>query len=80
MAVMRRGTATAFCLMVAVGVLAQSVRADATLGVNLETFIEHVVPILQTRGLFRREYESSTLRGHYGLDRPWTRNFGAAIR
>jgi hypothetical protein len=29
-----------------------------------------VVPHLQRRGLFRTEYESSTLRGHLGLDRP----------
>ncbi|HST86645.1 MAG TPA: LLM class flavin-dependent oxidoreductase [Kineosporiaceae bacterium] len=36
----------------------------------LETFVDQVVPILQDRGLFRREYEGSTLREHYGLDRP----------
>ncbi|SMG11601.1 hypothetical protein [Paraburkholderia susongensis] len=33
-------------------------------------FVDHVVPILQKRGLFRREYEADTLRGHYGLARP----------
>ncbi|MBG0808272.1 LLM class flavin-dependent oxidoreductase [Methylosinus sp. H3A] len=37
---------------------------------GLETFVDHVVPVLQKRGLFRREYESTTLRGHYGLSRP----------
>jgi FMN-dependent oxidoreductase (nitrilotriacetate monooxygenase family) len=37
---------------------------------GLETFVEEVVPILQTRGLFRREYAGSTLRSHYGLDEP----------
>ncbi|SAK81827.1 nitrilotriacetate monooxygenase component A [Caballeronia temeraria] len=37
---------------------------------QLELFTEHVVPILQRRGLFRREYEAATLRGHYGLARP----------
>jgi alkanesulfonate monooxygenase SsuD/methylene tetrahydromethanopterin reductase-like flavin-dependent oxidoreductase (luciferase family) len=36
----------------------------------LETFVDQVVPILQDRGLFRREYEGSTLREHYGLPRP----------
>jgi N-acetyl-S-(2-succino)cysteine monooxygenase len=36
----------------------------------LETFVDQVVPILQARGLFRREYEGTTLREHYGLDRP----------
>ncbi|MDE1996560.1 MAG: LLM class flavin-dependent oxidoreductase [Rhizobiaceae bacterium] len=34
---------------------------------GLERFVDTVVPILQSRGLFRREYESATLRGHYGL-------------
>jgi hypothetical protein len=33
-------------------------------------FIEEVVPILQKRGLFRREYSGKTLRSHYGLDEP----------
>ncbi|MFI7171418.1 LLM class flavin-dependent oxidoreductase [Rhodococcoides fascians] len=31
---------------------------------SLEDFVDHVVPILQQRGLFRSEYTSSTLRGH----------------
>ena len=33
-------------------------------------FVDQVVPILQARGLFRRDYEGTTLRGHLGLDRP----------
>jgi FMN-dependent oxidoreductase (nitrilotriacetate monooxygenase family) len=37
---------------------------------GLEAFVEHVVPILQKRGLFRTEYEGRTLREHYGLARP----------
>ena len=37
---------------------------------GLEDFVEQVVPVLQRRGLFRTEYESDTLRGHLGLDRP----------
>ena len=36
----------------------------------LETFVDQVVPILQERGLFRRDYEGATLRDHYGLPRP----------
>jgi hypothetical protein len=36
----------------------------------LVDFIEQVIPILQKRGLFRHEYTTSTLRGHYGLTRP----------
>jgi FMN-dependent oxidoreductase (nitrilotriacetate monooxygenase family) len=37
---------------------------------DLETFTTQVVPILQRRGLFRTEYDGSTLREHYGLERP----------
>lgn len=44
---------------------------------GLEDFTEQVVPILQARGLFRTEYDSTTLRGHYGLERPRSR-FAAA--
>lgn len=36
---------------------------------GLELFVDHVVPILRDRGLFRREYSTSTLRGHLGLAR-----------
>nr|WP_279087491.1 LLM class flavin-dependent oxidoreductase [Comamonas thiooxydans] len=34
---------------------------------QLELFASEVVPILRKRGLFRSDYESSTLRGHFGL-------------
>ena len=37
---------------------------------GLTDFVEQVVPILQARGLFRREYTGRTLRDHYGLARP----------
>ena len=37
---------------------------------GLEAFVDHVVPILRARGLFRREYTGRTLREHYGLARP----------
>ncbi|WP_315973711.1 LLM class flavin-dependent oxidoreductase [Glutamicibacter sp. M10] len=37
---------------------------------GLETFAEHVVPLLQQRKLFRTDYDQSTLRGHYGLEVP----------
>ena len=36
----------------------------------LADFTRGVVPELQRRGLFRTEYEASTLRGHLGLERP----------
>lgn len=34
---------------------------------GLELFVDHVVPELQRRGLFRTEYAGSTLREHYGV-------------
>ena len=37
---------------------------------GFEAFADEVVPILQSRGLFRTEYSARTLRGHFGLDRP----------
>jgi N-acetyl-S-(2-succino)cysteine monooxygenase len=40
---------------------------------GLTDFVEHVVPLLQRRGVFRREYEGSMLRDHYGLPRPASR-------
>jgi FMN-dependent oxidoreductase (nitrilotriacetate monooxygenase family) len=42
----------------------------AVLPSGLERFVDHVVPLLQKRGLFRTEYEGTTLREHYGLARP----------
>ena len=35
-----------------------------------EEFVRMVVPILQDRGLFRRDYEGPTLRGHLGIGAP----------
>jgi FMN-dependent oxidoreductase (nitrilotriacetate monooxygenase family) len=35
----------------------------------LADFVDLVVPELQARGLFRREYEGTTLRDHFGLPR-----------
>ncbi|MFS2126616.1 LLM class flavin-dependent oxidoreductase [Pseudomonas sp. Pseusp97] len=40
---------------------------------GLEDVANHVVPELQRRGLFRREYNGSTLREHLGLKRPANR-------
>jgi FMN-dependent oxidoreductase (nitrilotriacetate monooxygenase family) len=37
---------------------------------GLQDFVDHVVPELQRRGLFRTEYTERTLRGHYGLAEP----------
>jgi FMN-dependent oxidoreductase (nitrilotriacetate monooxygenase family) len=37
---------------------------------GLEAFVDHVVPILQRRGIYRNEYAATTLRGNLGIDRP----------
>jgi len=42
---------------------------------GLEDFTGKVVPELQRRGLFRTEYEGTTLREHLGLPRPKNRFF-----
>ncbi|MFF2483216.1 LLM class flavin-dependent oxidoreductase [Paenibacillus sp. NPDC058071] len=44
---------------------------------DLTEFVDHVIPILQQRGLFRKEYEGSTLREHLGLERPGLGHFQA---
>jgi FMN-dependent oxidoreductase (nitrilotriacetate monooxygenase family) len=40
---------------------------------GLDDFVDRVVPELQRRGLFRREYEGPTLRENLGLKRPTRR-------
>jgi FMN-dependent oxidoreductase (nitrilotriacetate monooxygenase family) len=47
---------------------------------GLELFVDHVVPILRDRGLFRREYTTTTLRGHLGLERVLDRREQVASR
>jgi hypothetical protein len=42
---------------------------------GLDDFVDRVVPELQRRGLFRREYEGKTLRESLGLPRPENRFF-----
>jgi alkanesulfonate monooxygenase len=39
---------------------------------GLDDFVDHVIPELQRRGLFRTEYEGATLRENLGL--PWPTN------
>jgi FMN-dependent oxidoreductase (nitrilotriacetate monooxygenase family) len=41
-----------------------------TVPAGLDDFVELVIPELQRRGIFRREYEGTTLREHLGLPRP----------
>jgi FMN-dependent oxidoreductase (nitrilotriacetate monooxygenase family) len=45
---------------------------------GLEAFTETVVPILRERGLFREDYEGTTLRDHLGLARP-ARRYARAV-
>ena len=42
---------------------------------GLDDFVDKVVPELQRRGIFRREYEGATLRENLGLPRPENRFF-----
>jgi alkanesulfonate monooxygenase len=44
---------------------------------GLDDFVDRVVPELQNRGIFRREYEGRTLRENLGLPRPKNRFFEA---
>jgi len=46
-----------------------------TVPAGLDEFVDLVVPELQRRGIFRREYEGVTLRDHLGLKRPANRFF-----
>ncbi|MGU3500543.1 NtaA/DmoA family FMN-dependent monooxygenase [Mycobacterium sp. C31M] len=45
---------------------------------GLEQIADHLVPELQHRGIFRTEYDTTTLRGHYGLPRIPTGTAAAA--
>jgi alkanesulfonate monooxygenase SsuD/methylene tetrahydromethanopterin reductase-like flavin-dependent oxidoreductase (luciferase family) len=40
---------------------------------DLDAITDRLVPALQERGVFRRSYDSTTLRGHLGLSRPANR-------
>lgn len=50
-----------------------------SLPTSIEDFSNLVVPILQERGLFRKEYEHDTLRGHFGLKKPQNRYVKARV-
>ncbi len=45
---------------------------------GLDDFVDKVVPELQRRGIFRTEYEGTTLREHLGLPRPANQFFPEA--
>ncbi|OYU61928.1 MAG: LLM class flavin-dependent oxidoreductase [Bradyrhizobium sp. PARBB1] len=80
-ALARRGNLTVRQLLRALGG-GVGLKAGAADGFNLmpdvlptglEVFVDTVVPILQQRGLFRRDYAGTTLRDHLGLPRPVSR-------
>lgn len=41
-----------------------------SLPAGIEDFVNHVIPVLQKRGVFRKDYQEATFRGHLGLSRP----------
>jgi len=45
---------------------------------SLNEFVDHVIPELQSRGLFRTAYEGTTLRENLGLARPVSRYASAS--
>lgn len=45
------------------------------LPMGLDDFVDQVIPELQRRNLFRKDYEGTTLRDHLGLERPPNRFF-----
>ena len=47
---------------------------------GLDDFVDTVVPELQRRELFRREYQGATLREKFGLPRPENRFFAPAAK
>ncbi|MFD8395933.1 LLM class flavin-dependent oxidoreductase [Streptomyces sp. NPDC059680] len=52
----------------------------AVLPSGLDAFVEHVVPLLRARGLFRHEYgPRHTLRERYGLPRPANQHTAALV-
>jgi alkanesulfonate monooxygenase len=51
-----------------------------TVPAGLDEFVDLVVPELQRRGIFRREYEGTTLREHLGLARPENRFFATSAK
>lgn len=44
---------------------------------QLEVFVDHVVPILQQRGIYKQDYAGTTLRENLGLDVPPNRHTAA---
>ena len=60
--------------------------SGAVLPEGFTDFVDHVLPILKERGVFRTEYEADTLRGNLGLPKPENRytaaqrNQAAALR
>ena len=50
-----------------------------TVPAGIDDFVQLVIPELQRRGIFRREYTGTTLREHLGLPRPENQFFPAGL-
>jgi alkanesulfonate monooxygenase SsuD/methylene tetrahydromethanopterin reductase-like flavin-dependent oxidoreductase (luciferase family) len=46
---------------------------------DLDLFVDHVVPLLRKRGIFRHEYGGTTLRDNLGLEVPENRHSVRAV-
>ena len=57
----------------------ENVALESTRTIEIDEFVDRVVPLLQERGVLRTEYEHPTLRGNLGLGDPDERT-GAAPR
>jgi alkanesulfonate monooxygenase SsuD/methylene tetrahydromethanopterin reductase-like flavin-dependent oxidoreductase (luciferase family) len=47
---------------------------------GLDDVVQRLVPELQRRGIFRRDYEGATLREHLGLPRPKNQFFSGEVK
>ena len=47
----------------------------STVPAGLDEFVRLVIPELRRRGIFRTDYEGTTLRDHFGLPRPGNQFF-----
>ena len=71
-------TAGAAALVACAALYGKGAAANAV-GISLKDFVDLVIPELQRRGLFRTEYESTTLRGNLGLPKPVNRHHLARL-
>ena len=49
-----------------IGLVGFAIQPDVSFD-GVSDFVDHVIPILQKRGLFHEDYEGTTLRDHMGV-------------